>query len=120
MFRERRQRLGLTLADISRATRIKESWLALIEEGRIEAFPARVYVQGFIIAYAKEVGIEQSVAIEELRRYVGRCAAQVHGVVAPGTPEARDDRSQVRLLARLALAVIAIVVVVLLAMMGTK
>jgi cytoskeletal protein RodZ len=66
LLRSARQRKGLTIADLSRATKIKESQLERLEAAQLDALPAEVFVVGFIKAYAREVGIDGA---EALRRY---------------------------------------------------
>src|SRR6185436_1199755 len=66
LLRSARQRKGLTIADLSRATKIKESQLERLEAAALDALPAEVFVVGFIKAYAREVGIDGA---EALRRY---------------------------------------------------
>ena len=66
LLRSARQKKGLTIADLSRATKIKESQLERLEAAAMDALPAEVFVIGFIKAYAREVGIDSA---EALRRY---------------------------------------------------
>lgn len=82
-LKKRREARGLSLADLSRATKIKESNLELLEAARLEALPAQVFVRGFVTAYAREVGIDE---MEALRRYRAHLAAT-------GLDERRDARS---------------------------
>ena len=56
----------MSLAELSRATKIKECFLDRLEAAELEALPAQVFVRGFVTAYAREVGIEP---MEALRRY---------------------------------------------------
>ena len=57
---------GFSIADVSRATRIKELQLERVERADLDALPAEVFVIGFIKAYAREVGAD---GVEALRRY---------------------------------------------------
>jgi len=66
LLRSARQQKGLTIADVSRLTKIKESQLERLEAAQLEALPAEVFVVGFIKAYAREVGVDGA---EALRRY---------------------------------------------------
>jgi cytoskeletal protein RodZ len=66
LLRNARQEKGLTIADLSRATKIKESQLERLEAAAMDVLPAEVFVVGFIKAYAREVGID---CAEALRRY---------------------------------------------------
>ena len=66
LLRSAREQKGMTIADLSRATKIKESQLERLEAAQLDALPAEVFVVGFIKAYAREVGIDGA---EALRRY---------------------------------------------------
>jgi cytoskeletal protein RodZ len=61
-----REKKGISLEDLSRATKIKESQLERLEQAKLEALPAEVFVVGFIKAYAREVGVD---SVEALKRY---------------------------------------------------
>lgn len=52
-LRERRQALGLTLAQAEEATRIRERLLAALEEGNYDRLPNPGYVRGYISSYAR-------------------------------------------------------------------
>jgi cytoskeletal protein RodZ len=65
-LRKHREACGLSLADLSRTTKIKASSLALLEEARLEALPARVFVVGWVTAYAREVGCDPGEALTRL------------------------------------------------------
>ena len=56
----------MSLAELSRATKIKECFLDRLEAAELEALPAQVFVRGFVTAYAREVGVEP---MEALRLY---------------------------------------------------
>jgi cytoskeleton protein RodZ len=74
-LREHREACGLTLAELSRTTKIKESSLQLLEEARLEALPARVFVVGWVTAYARAVGCDPSEALTHLLPHAPRPAA---------------------------------------------
>jgi cytoskeletal protein RodZ len=65
-LKDQRIARGLSIADLSRATKIKETSLELLEGADLEALPAPVFVRGFVSAYAREVGVDEH---EALRRY---------------------------------------------------
>ena len=67
LLRSARQRKGLTIADVSRATKIKESQLERLEAAQMDALPAEVFVVGFIKAFAREVGVDCDEAIKRYR-----------------------------------------------------
>ena len=57
-LRRARLRRGLELDDVSRVTKINPTYLAFLEEGRFGELPARVYVRGFVAAYASCIGLD--------------------------------------------------------------
>jgi cytoskeletal protein RodZ len=83
LLRRGREARGLTLADLSRATKIKECMLSAIEAGALERLPPIVFVRGFVAAYAREVGVD---AEEPLRRLGER----LQPIVEPEPPIALD------------------------------
>jgi cytoskeletal protein RodZ len=84
-LRRQREARGMTLAELSRATKIKEANLAALEDARFEALPARVFVVGYVGAYARAVGANQGEALERLSAEapagplgaIGACMAKV-------------------------------------------
>ncbi|MEK9176310.1 MAG: helix-turn-helix domain-containing protein [Patescibacteria group bacterium] len=64
-FAEERRRQGLTLAEISRSTKIREEFLRDIEKGDFKALPSASYAYGFVRNYAKFLGlpVDKSLAI---------------------------------------------------------
>ncbi len=65
-LKSRREARGLSLAELSRATKIKERLLELLELGRADGLPAPVFVRGFVSAYARAVGADEREALERL------------------------------------------------------
>jgi cytoskeleton protein RodZ len=62
-----REARGLSIAEVSRATKIKERSLELLESATMDALPAPVFVRGFVSAYAREVGLDVVEALERLK-----------------------------------------------------
>ena len=56
-MRSARELKGLSLADVSRITRIPKTSLENLEQGSFESLPAEVFVRGFLRAYAQCVGM---------------------------------------------------------------
>jgi cytoskeletal protein RodZ len=69
-LRKQREARGMTLAELSSATKIKERSLQLLEEAALESLPARVFVVGYIGAYARAVGADEREAIARLDQHV--------------------------------------------------
>jgi len=65
-LRQQRKALGLNLADVAAALRIKPAYLAALEVGRPDQVPGHTYAIGFMRAYADHLGLESD---EVLRRF---------------------------------------------------
>jgi DnaJ-class molecular chaperone len=57
-LRRARLRRGIELDEVSRITKINAVYLSFLEEGRFAELPARVYVRGFVAAYASCIGLD--------------------------------------------------------------
>lgn len=64
-LRVAREKRGLTIADVSRETRIKESFLEALENGEYSNIPGPAYVTGFLRNYARVVGLHPDDVVEE-------------------------------------------------------
>lgn len=69
-LRRYRLRRGRELEEISAVTRINPNHLRFIEEERFAELPARVYVRGFVAAYASCLGLDPTRVAAD---YVERC-----------------------------------------------
>jgi len=58
-LRETRERLGLTLDEVERATRIRTHHIEAIERGDFEALPSPVQARGFLGNYADFLGLNR-------------------------------------------------------------
>jgi cytoskeletal protein RodZ len=91
-LRKQREERGITLAELSRATKIKEQNLQLLEDAALESLPARVFVVGYVGAYARAVGADEREAIARLQRHapaaspsqIGACMKKVVARVEDG------------------------------------
>jgi curved DNA-binding protein CbpA len=69
-LRRARLRRGIDLDEIASRTKVNPSYLGFIEEERYADLPPRVYVRGFVMAYAKVLGLDSvAVAASYMRRY---------------------------------------------------
>jgi curved DNA-binding protein CbpA len=57
-LRKIREFLKLSLDDVARETKIGKNALQVIEEENIQAFPAPIYLKGFLRSYAKSLGLD--------------------------------------------------------------
>lgn len=77
-LRKQREARGITLAELSRETKIKEASLVALEEARFDALPARVFVVGWVAAVARAIGADPVEAVTLL--HAGRPASGVHRI----------------------------------------
>ena len=66
-LKERREAQKIPLKKVADQTKINISLLQAIEEGRVEPFPVHAYLRGFIMAYAKALGMDEKEWAEELK-----------------------------------------------------
>ena len=62
-----REQAGMTLDQLAAETRIPARHLELIEKGDFAGLPAKTYATGFARTYAKAVGLDPRVTVEEVR-----------------------------------------------------
>lgn len=62
-LKENREKKGIRLEEIASITKIHIHTLALMEQGKWDELPPEPFIRGFIIAYAKYVGVEPKEAI---------------------------------------------------------
>jgi curved DNA-binding protein CbpA len=69
-LRRSRLRRGVEIEDVARVTKVNPTYVRFIEEERFADLPARVYVRGFVGAYASCVGLDpRKVADSYMRRF---------------------------------------------------
>lgn len=69
-LRRARLRRGLDLSEISLRTKVNSSYLAYLEDERFADLPPRVYVRGFVMAFAACLGLDAiAVAESYMHRY---------------------------------------------------
>lgn len=66
-LREARVRAGMTLEQVSAATRVSQRHLEMIEAGDFAHLPARTYAVGFSRSYARLVGLDEAEIAAEVR-----------------------------------------------------
>ncbi|MHB1011696.1 MAG: helix-turn-helix domain-containing protein [Desulfobacteria bacterium] len=70
-WKERRESMGKTLAQVSAELRIGPRYLSGIEEGNFGGFPERVFSTGFIRSYAKYLSQDPGPVLSEYERSIG-------------------------------------------------
>jgi len=77
-LRARREALGLDLAEVAAAVRIKQAYLAALEAGRPDELPAPVYAIGFMRAYADHLGLDGGEMLRRFKRETAPIGAKPH------------------------------------------
>lgn len=91
-----RQKLGLSLDDISARTKVSVERLSAIERLDLEGLPSLVYLKGFVRAYAAEVGLDSDTIsdryLSELpeRAGLGPADASPGGFISPTSQESLE------------------------------
>jgi cytoskeleton protein RodZ len=116
-LRDARRRLGCSLADAAADTRVRESYLAALEQEDFAGLGGDVYVKGFITSYARFLELDPEPLVERYRSAVeqpgdGRGVPPRTGIRA--VPGAGRER-QLPPGALVLLGIVLLVVVVLLA-----
>ena len=93
---EARERLGLTLDEAERATRIRAHHLAALEEGRLDSLPSPVHARGFLKNYAEFLGLDAEGILLDYADIIQERGARAR----PKTAPAPFRRPSVRLLSR--------------------
>jgi cytoskeletal protein RodZ len=118
ILERRRRSLGRSLADAEADTRIRARLLEALEKGDYEALPSPAYVRGYVISYAKFLGLESAPLVELYDKETGR-AASVESVRLPEQVVAPRGQGQ-HLPARTALIVLAVLIVAVGAIWGVS
>ncbi len=70
ILRERRERAGITLADVEKATRIRQRYLLALESDEWHLLPGEVVGRGFLRNYASFLGLDPDPLIQQRRSMV--------------------------------------------------
>jgi cytoskeletal protein RodZ len=65
-LKERRERLGLTLEEVERSTRIRVNRLEALEAGKFDTLPSEVQLHGFLRNYADFLGLDAHEILDKL------------------------------------------------------
>lgn len=96
-LREARERLGLTVEEAERATRIRAHHLMALEAGDLEALPSPVHARGFLKNYAEFLGLDANAI---LLRYADTLQARRRRPKATRALGERSARPSVRITSR--------------------
>jgi len=82
---QERKRKNISLADVSKVTRIAIQYLEALEQDEFKALPASIFVRGFLRTYAVNLGLDPK---EVLRIY----ESQMSSLAAPETERAASGK----------------------------
>lgn len=85
-----REHQGRSLDELAEATRVRASYLAAIEEMRLDLLPSRPFTTGYIRAYAAALGLDPEAAVERFRTDEPVLDEPLHEPL--GVHEERDPR----------------------------
>jgi cytoskeletal protein RodZ len=86
ILRERREAMGVTLAESEVATRIRQKYLAALESDEWDLLPGEVVGRGFLRNYSTYLGIEPTEMIERRRAIADESLATVLADTSAGSP----------------------------------
>lgn len=75
MLRIARETRGLSYAEVEDATKVREYYLQLLEEGNIAKLPGRIYALGFAETYARFLGLSPEPILEDIKAFYASQAA---------------------------------------------
>jgi cytoskeletal protein RodZ len=67
-LREARTRRGLSREDVQRAIRIRDRYLAALEDENWDLLPGEAYTKGFLRTYAEFLGLDGALYVDEFNR----------------------------------------------------
>lgn len=85
ILRERREAMGVTLAEAEVATRIRQKYLAALESDEWDLLPGEVVGRGFLRNYSTYLGIEPTEMIERRRAIADESLASVLADTSAGS-----------------------------------
>lgn len=69
LLRIARETKGLSYAEVEEATKVREYYLQLLEEGAIVKLPGRIYALGFAETYARYLGLSPEPLLEDIKSF---------------------------------------------------
>jgi cytoskeletal protein RodZ len=85
LFRNRREKMGLSHTRISEITRIRPHILEALENENWEVLPSSVFVTGFIRSYARTLGLEQEKIVALYHKHVPAEGPPVRHLAKPAS-----------------------------------
>jgi len=87
MFRQARERRGLTLQQLAAVTKISARVLDALERNDVSKLPGGIFSRSFVRSYAKEIGLDPAMVVE---RFIDEFPVASGAEQMPSTKEAED------------------------------
>jgi cytoskeletal protein RodZ len=71
-LKREREFKNISLKEVAKNTRVKEHFLKAIEEDQHHLLPSRTYVKGFLLAYAKYIGLDPNDVLHRYENFLVR------------------------------------------------
>ncbi len=91
-LKKRRLELGKTLEEVAEQTKIKKSYLQLIEEGKFDELPIELYTRGYIKIYAQSLGLDASFILKDYDEYLKSKKQTVTQIEPVAVKESSDKK----------------------------
>ncbi len=113
-LRDTRERLGLTLDELARMTRIRKARLEALERGELDSMPSQAQARGFLRNYADALGLDPDALLAQLgsgQAAVSRRGTRLAAETGPSAPSGSGRSvSELLITSLVALGVIAVLV----------
>jgi cytoskeletal protein RodZ len=76
-LRAKRESAALTIADLSRKTKISPALLEALEQGLAQRLPERIFILNYLKSYAMQVGLPPDEVLERFAQIPGAPSAEV-------------------------------------------
>src|SRR5690606_26206891 len=86
LLRERREAMGVTLAEVEVATRIRQKYLSALESEEWHLLPGEVVGRGFLRNYADYLGLDPQEIMERRRAMTDVGMTQALSTTSAGAP----------------------------------
>ena len=86
MLRERREAMGVTLAEVEVATRIRQKYLSALEAEEWHLLPGEVVGRGFLRNYADYLGLDPQEIMDRRRATTDSGMTQALSTTSAGAP----------------------------------
>jgi transcriptional regulator with XRE-family HTH domain len=69
-LKEARSRLGLTIEEVERSTRIRTHYLEALENGELSSLPSQAQARGFLRNYAEYLGLDHQAILQHYAEFI--------------------------------------------------